>query len=156
MKSAPPMKKKKQITLSLETFSDTLVFDKIKDASDLSDTVDSDPFSYMYFSLLWDNIIIDLILAQTKDHSNTEISRSELLAVFGVVAASVVKLQSRRRDFWSKNPIMHNAAISDSISVDCFEEIFSKLHFVPLNAQPSDDKYQKIRFLFLKKSIAIS
>ena len=87
---------------------------------------------------------------QSMAYSGNIFSTEDLEATFGVLLASGVLHMSRRRDYWSRNKLKHNQAISDSISRDKFESVFSSLHFVPLDAAPQNDKYQKVRLLFSK------
>lgn len=75
---------------------------------------------------------------------------NELYAVFGVLLASGVVSQSRRRDYWSSNTLKKNIAISSSIGQRRYESISSKLHFCPACAFPSNDKYMKVRLLVAK------
>lgn len=103
-----------------------------------------------YFYLFWDDEVFDFILQQSIEYSGIAMTRNELESVFGVLAASGVISPHRRRDYWSSHKLKRNELISDSISRNRFEEIFSKLHFVPIDAVSSNDKFQKIRLLITK------
>ena len=101
-----------------------------------------------YFRLLWDNDVRDFIMRETMAYSGESITVSELDAIYGVLAASGVVGQTRRRDYWSSKKLKNNQAISNSISVNRFEKIFSSLHFVPLGSNSNNDRFQKVRILF--------
>ena len=87
------------------------------------------------------------MVQQTNDYADVYVTPAEMTAVIGVILASGVVYQSKRRDYWSNNPLKRNEAISNSISCRRFEEVFSKLHFIPNTALPQKDKFQKVRLL---------
>ena len=112
--------------------------------------MDNNHEPYDFFKLFFDDDLISFIKMQSMAYSGNIFSTEDLEATFGVLLASGVLHMSRRRDYWSRNKLKHNQAISDSISRDKFESVFSSLHFVPLDAAPQNDKYQKVRLLFSK------
>lgn len=104
-----------------------------------------------FFMKFWTEEVMQFILEQTNSYSpETNVSLNELYAVFGVLLASGVVSQSRRRDYWSSNNVKKNIAISLSIGQRRYESIFSKLHFCPTDAVPSNDKFMKVRMLVSK------
>jgi len=148
----PPRKKGKGKKHKIEKYFDvndqvTCKFNIDKEVSDI-EMAENDPFSF--FSLFFDEDLLRFIHEQTLQYSGDFFSMEELKATLGVIVGSGVVSQSRRRDYWSSCDLKRNLAISDSISQKKFESIFSHLHFVPVDALPSDDKFQKIRILLSK------
>ena len=142
----PPTKKAKKTPLTWieHGIQMTSEFDVIQETSELS-LENDEPITF--FRLLWDNQVNNFILNQTEAYSGEPIQPNELDAVLGVLAASGVVSQTRRRDYWSSNDLKRNVAISRSIGIHRFEKIFSKLHFLPKESQGSKDKFQKVRLL---------
>ena len=89
-----------------------------------------------FFEKYWNNNLMEFILTQTNSYSDVNATLNELYSVFGVLLASGVVCQSRKRDYWSTNNLKKNVAISSSIGQRRYETIFSKLHFVPTDVLP--------------------
>ena len=94
-----------------------------------------------FFLQFFSDEVLNFIVNQTNDYALINLSTEELLVVIGVLLASGIVRQTRRRDFW------RNQVITNSISRNRFEEIFPKLHFVPLTARTQNDKFKKLRAL---------
>jgi DNA excision repair protein ERCC-6 len=100
-----------------------------------------------FFRLFFDDEVFKFIQKETAAYSGEVVHMAELEAVFGVLLASGVNQVPRRRDYWSNNSTLRNPAIADAIGVRRFEEIFPKLHFMPLKVKPGEDKFVKVRAL---------
>jgi hypothetical protein len=100
-----------------------------------------------FFRLFFDDEVFKFIQKETAAYSGEFVHMAELEAVFGVLLASGVNQVPRRRDYWSNNSTLRNPAIADAIGVRRFEEIFPKLHFMPLKVKPGEDKFVKVRAL---------
>ena len=87
---------------------------------------------------------------ESMRYSGNIFTLEELKVTIGVVVASGVVSQSRRRDYWSSYELKKNHLIAKSISRNKFEMIFSSLHFLLSTALPANDRYQKIRILLSK------
>ncbi len=100
-----------------------------------------------FFLTIFDEKIQTFIHEQTNLYSDVNASLNEILVVIGVLLASGVVTQSRRRDYWSSSSLKKNSAIASAISQKRYEIIFSHLHFMPKDAISSNDKFQKVRLL---------
>ena len=147
--SQPPPKKKKNIHSYIDgeagyTIEDFSVFPEKcidEDHSGVSTPLD-------FFSIFFSDKVFEFIRDQSIQYSGLVFTMEELHAVFGVLIGSGVVSQKRRRDYWSNNQLKKNVAISKSIGQKRFESIFSALHFLPMDANISNDKFQKIRLLY--------
>ena len=140
-----PSKQKKKVTRWTdppEDLPEVLVAEKQK-AIGFDHCNDPVDFFLQFFS----ETVLDFIVKQINDYALIYLSIDELLSVIGVLLASGIVRQTRRRDFWSSNELKRNQMIVNSISRNRFEEIFPKLHFVPLTARTQNDKLQKLYLL---------
>ena len=144
----PAAKRRKKEITSYSSNTDELEFTISAEHSELEMGNYHEP--YDFFKLFFDDDLISFIKTQSMAYSGKCISDEDIEATLGVLLASGVLHVSRRRDYWSRNKLKHNEAISKSISRDKFESVFSSLHFVPLDAAPQNDKFQKVRLLFSK------
>lgn len=91
--------------------------------------------------------MISFIKEQSIACSGKIFSTEVFETTFGVLLASGVLTVSRRRDYWSRNKLKHNQAtcISEAISRDRFDSVFSSLHFVlvPIDAAPNRTNSKK-------------
>jgi len=102
------------------------------------------------FSLLFTDSIWEFLAVETSSYMHENITAEEIKTVFGVVAASGICSQSRRRDYWSSSTVKRNQAISEAIGQKRFEHIFSHIHCCPVDSLPCQDKFQKVRPLVSK------
>ena len=97
-----------------------------------------------FFQLLFTADLVDAILEETVNYCSFSLEKDELLTVLGILIASGVVYLPRRRMYWSKNTLLNNASISQSISLARFEAIFSHLHFTREVASTTN-KYFKVQ-----------
>ena len=100
-----------------------------------------------FFKLLFTDELMNTIYEETLKYSGVPFAKEELICVLGILIASGVVAYPRRRLYWSRNDLLRNNEISNSISVNRFEQIFSKLHFFSGEPNPTD-KYFKIKMVF--------
>lgn len=138
-------KRKRTINWTTETFlSSEFSYEQHLNQETLR-TGASEPLDF--FNLFFDDTIFEFILKETVAKCGESIEMNELKCVFGVLLASGVCQLPKRIDYWSSNEVKNITSVSQAISVNKFEKLFSNLHFVPMDAIPSGDKFQKIRLL---------
>lgn len=116
-----------------------------EEISDLAELLLGTPCEY--FQLFFDETLFQFIHRESRRYSGVDFNMNELKAVFGVILASGIVSQPNRRDYWSSKAIKANQAISQSISSNKFEKIFSGLHFLDPDTKLNHDKFMKIRLL---------
>ena len=100
-----------------------------------------------FFKALFTTELIDDIYNETLKYCDFSFAKEELICVIGILIASGVVAYPRRRLNWSRKDILRNVEISNSISINRFERIFSNLHFFSGEPDPND-KYFKIKMVF--------
>lgn len=143
-----PAKKKTKKIHSYSDAADEFHFEIIQEYSDWEPGNNNQPIDF--FRLFFNDELIDFIYDMSKSYSGNDFTKEELIATLGVLVSSGVVSVTRRRDFWASSKLKKNLLISETISRNKFEMIFSKLHFIPVDAVKQKDKYQKVRILFSK------
>lgn len=111
------------------------------------------------FSFFWSDDVIDMFVTYSNlyalnKNKTGNIRKEEMKNFFAIFLLSGYMPVPRRRMFWENSPDSHNELVSNALSRDRFEYIFSNLHCCDnANLDPSD-KFTKVRPLFHKMNKA--
>ncbi|XP_036337526.1 piggyBac transposable element-derived protein 3-like, partial [Rhagoletis pomonella] len=105
------------------------------------------------FSKFFDDEVIELILSESNKYAqqknvNAILEKREILAFIGVLILSGYIQVPRRKMFWEREKDCHNDLVSEAISRDRFDLIFSNFHVCDNQHLNIDDKFAKVRPLF--------
>ncbi|XP_071051360.1 piggyBac transposable element-derived protein 3-like [Onthophagus taurus] len=106
-----------------------------------------------FFSNFFDEEVIELILNQSNKYAQQKnrkanIEKQEVNAFIGVLILSGYMQVLRRRMFWEREKDCHNVMITEAITRDRFEYLFSNLHVCDNQQLDQGDKFAKLRPLF--------
>ena len=118
-------------------------------------SISSDPMEL--FSLYFGDSIIDAIVRETnryafqcRGNEEWQTNPAEIRAYLGFNVLMGINHLPEIRDYWSRDPRLHYAPISDRISRDRYEEISRYLHFVdnetlPQRGESGYERLQKVK-----------
>ena len=102
-----------------------------------------------FFKLFFDSKLMGKNQQDTERYTNESITLDQLSAVLGITIVSGILAYPRRRLYWSKNDLLRNKLISESMSQKDFERLVSRQH--SCNNQDADnhteDKFFKLHVL---------
>ncbi|XP_035229209.1 piggyBac transposable element-derived protein 4-like [Stegodyphus dumicola] len=94
-------------------------------------------FLFLFDMVLMENVVFQTNLYATqKDKPFNSLNLNELLKFLGINLLMGIKRIPSYRDYWSSTPEMHDAYISDQMSVKRFTWILSHLHLNDNTVQP--------------------
>ncbi|XP_071051365.1 piggyBac transposable element-derived protein 3-like [Onthophagus taurus] len=102
------------------------------------------------FSKFFDEEVIELILNQSNKYAQQKnrkanIAKQEVNAFIGVLILSGYMQVPRRKMFWEREKDCHNVIITEAITRDRFEYLFSNLHVCDNQQLDQGDKFAKLR-----------
>ena len=109
--------------------------------------------------LLWQKFcppeVIDEIVHQTELYANRDknmpnfsMSRTELARFLGIILLSGYHRVPKERDYWSNDPDLSVALVSEAMSRNRFQEIKGVLHFADNQSLPAGNKVAKVQPLY--------
>lgn len=107
------------------------------------------------FSCFWSDEIIEMFVTYSNLYATSKnkfgnITREEMKNFFAIFLLSGLVPVPRRRMFWENSADSHNDLVSNALSRDRFEYIFSNLHCCDNANLDQFDRYAKIRNLIQK------
>jgi len=85
--------------------------------------------------------------AQQRGRPSFNATKEEFLCFLGILLVSGYHPVPFRRLYWSSDPDVHNALITEAMRRNRFDQFMQNLHFAD-NAKINSDKYYKVRPLF--------
>lgn len=146
--------RKNQSTIRTWKKKDLKVVDSVAQELNKPSFLQQDMTPCMLFELFFDEQVIDMIVNMTTLYANQKgkpsfkVTSGEIRSFMAVLLVSGYVPLPRRRMYWESSSDVRNEAVSNSMSLNRFEEVMRYLHLADNTKLDGLDKMAKVRPLF--------